>query len=318
MSSPNATTMSDSVPTPAIAPSEKTFSSYNSEQGKGYAQVRPDYHPKLYKYVLDQHTSTGGQLDTVVDVGCGPGLAARALAPHFATAIGLDPSEGMLATARTFGGTTSTSEPVRYQRATAEDLQGIADASVDLMTASNAAHWFEMDRFWVSAARVLKPGGTVAIWTSGEIRTHPDLPNSVAIQAAIERHRETHLLPYITPGSLLTHNRYLDLPLPWTLERPVEEFDQGAFVRKDWDGNEQLFVGQAEYNLDMFEKVMASGSPMVRWRQAHPELVGTDRDILKILRGEVARLLNEAGVEKGKEMVRGQMFGVVLIIKKKV
>ncbi|KAH7127839.1 S-adenosyl-L-methionine-dependent methyltransferase [Dactylonectria estremocensis] len=308
--------MSDSVPTPAIDPKEKTFSSYNSEQGNAYAEVRPDYHPNLYKYVLDQHTSTGGQLDTVVDVGCGPGLAARALAPHFATAIGLDPSEGMLATARTLGGTTSTSEPVRYQRATAEDLQGIADASVDLMTASNAAHWFEMDRFWVSAARVLKPGGTIAIWTSGEIRTHPDLPNSAAIQAAIDRHRETHLLPYITAGSLLTRDRYVDLPLPWTIEQPVDEFDQSAFVRKEWNGHDQLFTGPSEYSLDVFEKVMASGSPQTRWNQAHPELLGTDRDVVKILRAEVARLLNEAGVEKGKEMVKGQLFGVVLTFKK--
>lgn len=27
------------------------------------------------------------------------------------------------------------------------------------------AHWFEMDRFWVEAAKVVKPGGTVALWT---------------------------------------------------------------------------------------------------------------------------------------------------------
>lgn len=27
------------------------------------------------------------------------------------------------------------------------------------------AHWFDMPKFWAAAAKVLKPGGTVAIWT---------------------------------------------------------------------------------------------------------------------------------------------------------
>lgn len=28
------------------------------------------------------------------------------------------------------------------------------------------AHWFDMPRFWTSAAQVLNKGGTVALWTS--------------------------------------------------------------------------------------------------------------------------------------------------------
>lgn len=132
---------------------EKTFSTYNREQGKTYAKVRRDYHPSLYQLVLDHHTSTGGRLDTLVDVGCGPGLAIRGLAPKFTHAIGVDPSEGMIETARSLGGTSSTSLPIRYEISTAEDLgsnlsEPIKDGTVDLIIASNAAHWFDMSRFW--------------------------------------------------------------------------------------------------------------------------------------------------------------------------
>src|SRR6187402_1485133 len=182
-----------SNPDPAFVPvtAEKTFSSYTQEQGAAYAQNRRGYHPNLYKTILDRHTSTGGQLETVLDVGCGPGIAVRALAQHFTHAIGLDPSEGMIKNARLLAGTSSTSEPIRFEISTAEDLgwhlsPPVEDSSIDLITASTAAHWFDMARFWPRASRVLKPGGTVAIWTTGSIRMHSSVPNAEAIQAAID------------------------------------------------------------------------------------------------------------------------------------
>lgn len=315
--------MSQSTTDPAPFSKEKTFRSYDQEQGNAYAKARRDYHPSLYQTVLDRHTSTGGQLDTLVDVGCGPGLAARALAPSFAHVIGLDLSEGMLATARSMGGATATSEPVSFQLSSAEQLgrdlsPPIQDASVDLITAAKAAHWFDMSRFWQSAARVLKPGGTVALWTSGDIRAHPSMPNAAAIQTAIDIYLERDLMPYYEPGNRLSRNRYVDLPLPWTLELPVGEFNKGSLFRKDWGVGETFFMGETEVDFNMFEKIMATASPQTRWRQAHPELAGTDQDVLRILRREIERLLHEVGVEKGKEMIKGTVNGTLLVVKKKI
>jgi ubiquinone/menaquinone biosynthesis C-methylase UbiE len=138
-------------------PTEKTFTSYTQKQGAHYAQNRADYHPDLYKGIIEHHTSTGGQLDTLIDVGCGPGTAARALAPHFAHVIGLDPSQGMIDNARALAGTSSTSEPIRFEISSAEALGSdvvppVRDSSVDLITASAAAHWFDMAQFWPQAA----------------------------------------------------------------------------------------------------------------------------------------------------------------------
>jgi trans-aconitate 3-methyltransferase len=310
--------MSQSNSTPASFPKEKTFSSYNQEQGKVYAQTRRDYHPSVYQTIIDHHTSTGGEFGTLLDVGCGPGIAAYALAPHFAHAIGLDPSEGMISTARSIGGSvTSTSEPVRFEISTAEELGGIQVSSVDLITVANAAHWFDMSGFWPSAARVLKPGGSVAIWTSGQIRIHPSMPNAAAIQAAIDQNEERNMLPYYEPGNLIVRSRYERLALPWTLARPVPEFEKSTFFRKNWEFGEKFFIGPQEADLDTFEKVLWTGSAQTRWRQAHPDDVGTERDVVKILRKEIERLLHEAGVERGKEMMKGYVQGTVLMVKKK-
>lgn len=305
---------------------EKTFSSFTKDQGANYAQSRPGYHPDLYKLIVNHHTSTGGQLDVLLDVGCGPGSAARALAPHFSHVTGLDPSEGMITSARSLAGTSSTSEPIRFEASTAEDLgwhlsPPVEDASVDLLTASTAAHWFDMTRFWPRAAQVLKPGGTVALWTAGSIKMHPSMPNAEAIQAAIDEIEERELKPFFVPGNLLTRDMYTELPLPWTLASPGADFEQSTFFRKDWgpDTSEDFFIGGAlTADLDRVERVIGTTSPVQRWRDANPDKVGTEQDVVKMMIREMQRLLHEAGVEKGKEWVKGSPKGVLLMVKKKV
>lgn len=304
----------------APIPSEKTFSSYNAEQGKTYASVRPDYHPKVYQHVVDHHTATGGQLDTLIDIGCGPGVAARALAPRFNHVFGLDPSEGMIATARSSGGESGSAEPIRFEVSTAESLgqhlsPPVPDASVDLITAANAAHWFDMPGFYAAAARVLKPGGSIALWGTGEVRVHPSMPAADAIQTVLDDMLDS-LEEYRTPGNRLVRGRYLDLPLPWTLEEPIAAFGRDAFYRKDYTMDEDFIQLPSEVGLDFFEKVLASGSAQVRWRQANPDKVGTEEDIMRVTRRKVEKLLHESGVEKGKETLKGALRGFLLIIKK--
>ena len=306
----------------SLSTTEKTFSTFTRAQSDHYAKARRGFHPAVYSTVVEKHTTTGGKLDTVLDLGCGPGTSTRMIAPYFAEAIGLDPSQGMIDTARAAGGTSSTSKPIIYELSTAEAMGSnlsppIQPSSIDLITASNAAHWFDMQQFWTNAARILKPGGSVALWCSGDIRVHRDMPNSEAIQTMMDDFFEKHLMPFYEPGNLMVRNRYVDLLLPWTLEEPVVEFDKETFWRKDYDADGTDFVYNAEANMDAFEKIMSTGSPVTRWRQAHPELVGTDRDVVRMLRREIERLLHEAGVEEGQEMVKGAVRGVLMVLKRK-
>ncbi|KAI1372192.1 S-adenosyl-L-methionine-dependent methyltransferase [Hypoxylon crocopeplum] len=313
-----------------MAQEEKTFRSYTEEQGKTYAAVRTGYPPALFKYIVDHHTSTGGQLDTVVDIGCGPGQAIRGLAPYFAHAIGLDPSEGMIGTARAISAAEGST--VRFEMSMAETLGAeldppIAEGSVDLLTAATAAHWFDMARFWPRAARVLKPGGTVAMWTAGSLYVDADAtPNGAAIQAAIEdAMRGEQMRPYISAGNLMTRGLYVDLPLPWTIENPAPEFDEATFFRKEWnrkgvDGrveDEAVFDLKRKATPGELEKRLSTGSPVTRWRQANPDKAGTDEDIIQKLTRKVESLFHEAGVKPGEEMLVGGVAAVLLMVKKK-
>ncbi|KAJ6787861.1 hypothetical protein PWT90_09645 [Aphanocladium album] len=302
---------------------EKTFRFYSKEQCETYAKTRREFSPRLYQAILDRHTSTGGMLDFLLDVGCGPGSAARSLAPSFLQAIGIDPSAGMIATARSLGGVTQTAERIRFDISTAEDLgcdlsPSVADSSVDLITAANAAHWFDMPRFWAAALRVLKPGGSVALWTSSYDRAHASTPNALAIQSAMDEYIESNLQPYFMPGNHLERNRYVDLPLPWTLPQPLRAFDSSTLFRKEWEAEDEDFMKAIDVDLDTLEQAISSESSLVRWYQAHPGAAGTDRDIVKILRRNIERLLHDAGVEKGKETLRLGVQGTLIIVKKRL
>lgn len=143
------------APTMARAASgENPWGAFSDRQSKCYAQNRRSYSPKLYETILDFHKSTGGRLQSLVDVGCGPGVAVRDLAEHFSTAVGLDSSEGMIDAAREMGG-SAASGPIRFELSAAEELGTslsgnpiLPDGSVDLIIAANSAHYFDQAKFW--------------------------------------------------------------------------------------------------------------------------------------------------------------------------
>ncbi|WPH00660.1 Hypothetical protein R9X50_00349000 [Acrodontium crateriforme] len=309
--------------TSEVSVKEQTFSKYDQSQSTAYAQIRRDYHPEVYAEILKQHETSGGKLDVLLDVGCGPGNVTRSLAPHFTQAIGLDPGEQMLATARslTAAAHENGNSNITFSLSSAEALGSnlsppIADVSVDLITAGNAAHWFDMAGFWASVARVLKPGGTVALWTSGQIRAHPSMPAAAEIQATMDEMRFGELLPYTAEGSRLTSEGYKNLPLPWTLEDPVQGFNQAGSKHVEWEPERSFYTGQGPISLEAYEKMMGTASAVTRWRAAHPDDIGTERDIVRRRRREMERILHAAGVEKGKEQLLGTVHGAIVIVKK--
>ncbi|KAJ9136786.1 S-adenosyl-L-methionine-dependent methyltransferase [Coniochaeta hoffmannii] len=313
-----------------MASQEQTFRSFTPSQSANYSQNRRDYHPTLYNTIITHHTSTGGQFNTILDVGTGPGTAVRTLAPLFTTAIGIDPSEGMISTARSLRGVTSSTLPIRFEDGTAEDLGAdfsppVEDGTVDLLTAATAAHWFDMPAFWGRAARVLKPGGTVALWTSGGMRVNPDTtPGGEGVQAAIRRLGE-RLEGYVVGGNRLSHELYNGLPLPWTVDPPVPGFEEGSLVRREWgtDGpgsepGDRFYSAQPGVDLDTLEMALGTTSPVARWREANPEMVGTEGDLVRVMRREIEEVMRQAGVDQGKEMISGGVQGVLLMVKRKV
>ncbi|KAM4023847.1 putative methyltransferase [Anomaloglossus baeobatrachus] len=102
--------------------------------------------------------SNGRPLEMAVDVGCGTGRYTLPLAPHFKKVLGLDISDSQISVAKQI----SLAKNVSYMVAPAEKLP-LKDASVDLVHAGLAAHWFTIDKFVNEANRVLKTGGCLAV-----------------------------------------------------------------------------------------------------------------------------------------------------------
>jgi SAM-dependent methyltransferase len=106
-----------------------------------------------------------GRPVTGLDIGCGTGRYSRllrALLPEGSRLAAADLSAAMLAQLQ--AGNRGRARGVVPLRATAEDLP-LRAASLDLVTAFNCVHHFDLGRFLTAAARVLAPGGQLFIYT---------------------------------------------------------------------------------------------------------------------------------------------------------
>ena len=102
---------------------------------------------------------------TGLDVGCGTGRYTRllrALLPDGSRLAASDVSAAMLAQLK--AGNRSHAPGVVPLLSTAEQLP-FRDASLDLVTAFNCVHHFDLGRFLTAVARVLAPGGQLFIYT---------------------------------------------------------------------------------------------------------------------------------------------------------
>jgi ubiquinone/menaquinone biosynthesis C-methylase UbiE len=95
--------------------------------------------------------------DRLVDVGCGPGPAARYAVSRAASVVGVDPSAVMLRVARWTP--RPPSRRLRWVEGTAEALP-LPDASADVAWAlATVHHWPDLAGALAEIGRVLVPGG---------------------------------------------------------------------------------------------------------------------------------------------------------------
>lgn len=163
-----------------------------------YARARPRYPEALYAWLAAQ--SPGHRL--AWDCATGSGQAAIGVAEHFQRLVATDVSREQIRHA-------PPHPRIDYRVARAE-ASGLADGSVDLVTAAAAAHWFDLPAFGAEAARVLRPGGLLAVWSYHAGIVEPPF------QAVFDRLYWRVLKPYFAPGARLVDERYETLPLPGT------------------------------------------------------------------------------------------------------
>ena len=147
------------------------------------------------------------------------------MALSFDRVVGTDPSRGMVEQARS--STPSDSYPtVTYQVASAEDMPFLESQSVDIVVSGQAAHWFDPEPFFHEMERIIRKGGTLALWCYKD-HVFVDFPTATQILNHYCYGESEDLLgPYWQqPGRKRVQNKLRDLRPPesaWTNVHRIE------------------------------------------------------------------------------------------------
>jgi SAM-dependent methyltransferase len=176
---------------------ETGFKDHFSNRAAAYTRYRPTYPQALFAWLAgltERH-------DLAWDCGCGNGQAAIGLAPYYRQVMATDPSRQQIENA-------IPHERVRYAVASAE-ASGLEPASIDLVVAAQALHWFDFDRFYAEVQRVAVPGGILAAISYGEVRLEG------APEKVVSRFYHDLIGPYWPPERHYVDEHYTTVPFPF-------------------------------------------------------------------------------------------------------
>ena len=144
-----------------------------------YLAGRPGYAPRLIRRVAE--LCTLGAADRVLDLGCGPGQLAKALAPFVGAVVGIDPEPEMLRLAE-----RDAPANVQFLEGSSYGLE--PDLGVfRLVTMGRSFHWMDRVDTLRRLEGMIEPGGAVALFGD----KHPEVPENAwrqVFQDLVERY----------------------------------------------------------------------------------------------------------------------------------
>jgi SAM-dependent methyltransferase len=149
--------------TPAEARERPDFDSLAGD----YARFRTSYSEELFDTIV--HYAGIARGGRVLDLGCGTGLGMAAYLRRGFEVVGVDVASVMMEQAKA---SLPAGSLASFVEGRAEQLP-LPDASFDLVSCAQAFHWFEPRATFAECARVLRPGGAIAIFWKHAARTDP-------------------------------------------------------------------------------------------------------------------------------------------------
>ena len=223
-----------------------SFKDHFSKQAADYAIFRPGYPQDLFDYI----GSIAPSRQLAWDCGTGSGQAAVGLALVFDRVIATDASEKQIANAQEH-------EHVEYRVAPAEN-SGIQTGTIDLIMVTQALHWFDLDRFYAEARRVLKPDGVLAASAYNLLRIEP------AIDEIANRYYYEVVGPFWPPERQLVE-RFADLPFPFDeIRAPKFEmtaqwsFEHLLGYLRTWSSTQRFIAAKGTDPLDQITNDLRS------------------------------------------------------------
>jgi SAM-dependent methyltransferase len=209
------------------------FKDHFSGHAVEYAEFRPRYPDKLFDYLASISPRHG----LAWDCATGNGQAAVGLARHFDSVIATDASAQQIESAK-------PNDRINYRVAPAE-ASGIHSASADLILVAQALHWFDIDRFFTEAKRVLKEDGVLAISSYRVLEIAPE------IDAIIWNFYRKTTGPFWPPERDLVETDYKDIKLPFAELAPIRfemrerwNLHQLAGYLRTWSATQRFIAAQ--------------------------------------------------------------------------
>ena len=195
----------------------ENFKDHFSGHADDYAKARPLYPKALFEWIAGQSRSHL----LAWDAGCGNGQASIALTDYFDQIFASDPSATQIASA-------APHPNIRYAVEPAEQCS-LPDKTADCVCVAQALHWFEFERFFSEAKRVLRDDGLLVVWTYERSSVNP------AVDAVFEKLYRGMLDAYWPPERVHVETGYRNISIPFD-EIPTPDFE----LRCDWTLSQYL------------------------------------------------------------------------------
>ena len=176
-----------------------------SQQADLYAKYRPTYPPELFGFILSKVKNR----QVAWDCGTGNGQTAKELANFFDKVWATDISEKQISQAH-------QASNIVYSVQRAEQTL-FPENSVDLITVSQALHWFQFDKFYAEVKRVAKPGAWIAAWMYSLLSISPLINKLINVD-----HYKNTLDTYWDYERKYVDDNYTTIPFPFReIETPL-------------------------------------------------------------------------------------------------
>ena len=208
-----------------------------SRQADVYAKYRPTYPQELYDFILSKVKSRNAAWDCAT----GNGQTAKELAKYFRKVFATDISQKQIDNAL-------PAENIFYSAQTAEHTN-FEDNIFDLVTVSQALHWFDVNKFYAEVKRVAKPGAWIAVWMYSLATISPEIDELINV-----KHYKKTLGNFWDYERKYVDDNYTTLPFPfleiqcpvfkmkfeWTLDELVGYLNTWSALQK--------FITQNHFN----------------------------------------------------------------------